>query len=34
MLAAVTRMDDDGFRTMIERRKTELPEFFLRGLRP
>lgn len=34
LLAAVTRMDDDAFRAMIERRKTELPEFFLRGLRP
>lgn len=34
MLAAVMGMDDDAFGTMIERRKTELPEFFLRGLRP
>lgn len=34
MLMAVTGMDDTGFRAMIERRKAELPEFFLRGLRP
>lgn len=34
MIAALTGVDDDGFRAMIERRKTELPEFFLRGLRP
>jgi hypothetical protein len=34
MITAITGMDDDGFRAMIERRKTELPEFFLQGLRP
>ena len=34
MIAAMTGMDDDAFRAMIERRKAELPEFFLRGLRP
>jgi AcrR family transcriptional regulator len=34
MLMAVTGMDDGGFRDMIERRKSELPDFFLRGLRP
>lgn len=34
MLMAVTGMDDAGFRDMIERRKAELPDFFLRGLKP
>ena len=34
MITALTGMDADGFRGMIERRKTELPEFFLQGLRP
>jgi len=34
MLMAVTGMDDGDFRGMIERRKVELPDFFLRGLRP
>lgn len=34
MLAALTRMDDGDFRTMIERRKAELPEFILRGMKP
>ena len=34
MITALTGMDADGFRRMIERRKTELPEFFLQGLRP
>lgn len=34
MITAITRMDEDAFRAMIRRRKTELPEFFLRGLRP
>ncbi|MGD8495355.1 MAG: TetR family transcriptional regulator [Gemmatimonadales bacterium] len=34
LLVAVMGMDDDAFGAMIERRKTELPEFFLRGLRP
>lgn len=34
MLMAVTGMDDADFQAMIERRKAELPEFFLRGLRP
>lgn len=34
LLVAVMGMDDEGFGAMIERRKTELPEFFLRGLRP
>lgn len=34
MIAAITGVDDEGFRAMIERRKAELPEFFVRGLRP
>lgn len=34
MIAAVTRLDDAAWTAMIERRKTELPEFFLGALRP
>lgn len=34
MISAITGVDDEGFRAMIERRRTELPEFILRGLRP
>ncbi|HEM45564.1 MAG TPA: TetR/AcrR family transcriptional regulator [Alphaproteobacteria bacterium] len=34
LIAAITRMDEDEFRAMIRRRRSELPEFFLRGLRP
>ena len=34
MLMAVTGMDEARFRDMIERRKAELPDFFLRGLKP
>jgi AcrR family transcriptional regulator len=33
LVAAMTGLDDAGFRAMIELRKTELPEFFLGGLR-
>jgi AcrR family transcriptional regulator len=34
MLKAVTGMDDDGFAAFIERRRRELPAFFLKALRP
>ena len=34
MIAALTQLDDEGWGEMIERRKNELPEFFLGGLRP
>lgn len=34
MIVAMTGMDDEAFGAMIGRRKAELPEFFLRGLRP
>ncbi len=34
MLGFALQMDDDAFRRFITRRKKELPEFYLRGLRP
>lgn len=34
MITALTQFDDDGWDAMIERRKAELPAFFLGGLRP
>jgi TetR/AcrR family transcriptional regulator len=34
MLKAVTGMDDDAFAAFIERRRRELPAFFLKALRP
>ena len=34
MLKAVTGMDDDAFAAFIDRRRRELPAFFLKALRP
>jgi len=34
MIAALTQVDDEGWTAMIERRKQELPAFFLGGLKP
>ena len=34
MIAALTQLDDEGWTEMIERRKHELPAFFLGGLKP
>ena len=34
MVQTVLHLDDDGFERLIARRKRELPEFFLQGLRP
>ena len=34
MVSMISGVDAEGFEAMMERRKRELPEFFLRGLRP
>jgi len=34
MISAVLGLDDQGFERFIERRRRELPSFFLKGLRP
>ncbi|MFW6084071.1 MAG: TetR/AcrR family transcriptional regulator [Gemmatimonadota bacterium] len=34
MVSAIAGLDDAGFEDMMRRRKRELPEFFLQGLRP
>ncbi len=34
MVSTISGLDEAGFEAMMKRRKRELPEFFLRGLRP
>lgn len=34
MVSTISGLDEAGFEAMMEQRKRELPEFFLRGLRP